>query len=917
MAETRCPICIRFDDNWGRHVVPTVTALANGRRLVECKRCGRYELGTVLDELDELDEAGALALSWATRNETDQGRTAVVDATSYRQLLSAAPVIDGASAQELHMLSLIAEACGRIGERSRAIDWVAFSARSLQKARAYDYTLAELKKEGYVEVGRDGAGSNHVFRLLRKGWLRVENERPPAPQPAVRAVPAVPGSFEFDVALSFAGEQRHLAHELAGLLKQHDVRVFYDLDHEASLWGKDLGAELTKTYNKGARHVVMFVSHEYARKEWPNHEREAAVARTIKEIGGDYILPVRVDAAEIPGLSATRGYVDAGKGMAHVASLLLVKLGRAPSPVLGAEPERDEPRAGGLEEADVDDGVIEPLTADATYVLRRGCEHLLEHDVVVAFVDGGEDFLVDADPPLARDACREAIDLLEEYDYVRGSPVFGSGRKWLSFSVTTHGFDEYAHHFLDDFEARSRRIVARMVEATRDAGVFTSQIASDLDEKHVLVSLVLQDLIEQGKLKGDRMGDGGWCVYSPAPSLKVEFADSGARSAEQPPREPTPLRKTVRRVREDQARDDPGELVERLRSRLSVPSADLLDFVVEAHLEDGLPVPGTYVRDRRFEDDPAEGDRLLAELVALQLLEISGRLPPDEAYLPKLLGLLAGTVGAAAGGALLTLRDLFRQKHRSEKHPTSFEWQDLGELGYGADDFFLLLRVVHASRLHGSGTWDPEGTSFRFSMPIGAERVGRCEGLDDLLRVLGVKDPLIDEAGNGDGVPAANGEAESVDADEDPADSEAVGDAATGDIQSQGGNTVVKEKPGSEVPAPAPPADRRDLVDASAAASLAYTAGPSEKRSRTKRKGGKVSLIWEGGETESETEERHSGRTFALTIVVVVVAVAVGLVAAAFSSCGDGTKKSGQDSASPADGGVPTEHANDDARNSE
>jgi hypothetical protein len=46
--------------------------------------------------------------------------------------------------------------------------------------------------------------------------------------------------FKYDFALSFAGEQREIAEQLARLLQSESVRVFYDKDAQADLWGQDL-----------------------------------------------------------------------------------------------------------------------------------------------------------------------------------------------------------------------------------------------------------------------------------------------------------------------------------------------------------------------------------------------------------------------------------------------------------------------------------------------------------------------------------------------------------------------------------------------------------------------------------------------------------------------------------------------------
>jgi hypothetical protein len=117
-------------------------------------------------------------------------------------------------------------------------------------------------------------------------------------------------TFQFDVALSFAGEDRVYAGDIAERLRSHDVRVFYDEYEQAMLWGKDLYEHLDYVYQRAARYCVLFASEHYARKVWTNHERKSAQARALDE-SREYILPVRFDDTEIPGLRSTVAYIDA------------------------------------------------------------------------------------------------------------------------------------------------------------------------------------------------------------------------------------------------------------------------------------------------------------------------------------------------------------------------------------------------------------------------------------------------------------------------------------------------------------------------------------------------------------------------------------------------------------------------------
>ena len=115
--------------------------------------------------------------------------------------------------------------------------------------------------------------------------------------------------FEYDVALSFAGEDRLYVEEVAKYLKEKGIKVFYDDYEKTGLWGKDLYVYLDEVYQKKARYCVMFLSCHYAEKLWTNHERKSAQARAFIE-KGEYILPARFDNTEIPGISPTIGYID-------------------------------------------------------------------------------------------------------------------------------------------------------------------------------------------------------------------------------------------------------------------------------------------------------------------------------------------------------------------------------------------------------------------------------------------------------------------------------------------------------------------------------------------------------------------------------------------------------------------------------
>jgi hypothetical protein len=118
-------------------------------------------------------------------------------------------------------------------------------------------------------------------------------------------------SYEYEVALSFAGEDRVFAEAVAKGLRKAEVEVFYDNFYAEELWGEDLSVRLREIYNKSSQFCIMIISQHYVDKMWPSHERQQAIERMIKEKGKAYILPVRLDGfqGEVPGLSELIGYL--------------------------------------------------------------------------------------------------------------------------------------------------------------------------------------------------------------------------------------------------------------------------------------------------------------------------------------------------------------------------------------------------------------------------------------------------------------------------------------------------------------------------------------------------------------------------------------------------------------------------------
>jgi len=136
-------------------------------------------------------------------------------------------------------------------------------------------------------------------------------------------------NYPYDIAISFAGEDRPITSQIAEKLNKLGVRVFYDEYETGTLWGKNLYDHLENIYSEQAKFCLMLISKHYANKSWTNQERKNAQARAFRQ-NEEYILPLRLDDTKIPGLSDTVAYIRfEDYSIEQIVSLLLKKLDAA------------------------------------------------------------------------------------------------------------------------------------------------------------------------------------------------------------------------------------------------------------------------------------------------------------------------------------------------------------------------------------------------------------------------------------------------------------------------------------------------------------------------------------------------------------------------------------------------------------
>ncbi len=134
-------------------------------------------------------------------------------------------------------------------------------------------------------------------------------------------------TYKYDVALSFAGEDRKYVEEVAFFLKKKNIAVFYDYFEEEALWGKNLISYLEEIYTNKSKYCVVFISQYYVQKEWTCYESAAAMVRLLNSNmkQKEYLLPVKFDETKVSGVLSTIGFIDGKKKTPDELGNLIIK----------------------------------------------------------------------------------------------------------------------------------------------------------------------------------------------------------------------------------------------------------------------------------------------------------------------------------------------------------------------------------------------------------------------------------------------------------------------------------------------------------------------------------------------------------------------------------------------------------------
>ncbi len=191
----------------------------------------------------------------------------------------------------------------------------------------YIFNADLLMEEGLIETRQENGIENGQLFITSAGVKKISGKIKREELKKVSShVVSKDGEEKYDVAISFAGEDRNYAEQLANKLSEKQVKVFYDNFEQADLWGKNLYDYLSTVYSEKSKFCIMLLSKHYKNKLWTNLERKSAQARAFRE-NREYILPIRIDDTKIIGIHETVGYVDAkSHSIDDIVEMIMKKL---------------------------------------------------------------------------------------------------------------------------------------------------------------------------------------------------------------------------------------------------------------------------------------------------------------------------------------------------------------------------------------------------------------------------------------------------------------------------------------------------------------------------------------------------------------------------------------------------------------
>lgn len=118
--------------------------------------------------------------------------------------------------------------------------------------------------------------------------------------------------FRYDVAVSYASEERPYVERVVRYLQMDGLKVFFAPDVQESLIGENMLEVFYPVYKRESMFVAAFVSEAYLKKDYTRQEADIALFRS-KEEKRNCLIPIYFGKARLEALNRDINYLSADK----------------------------------------------------------------------------------------------------------------------------------------------------------------------------------------------------------------------------------------------------------------------------------------------------------------------------------------------------------------------------------------------------------------------------------------------------------------------------------------------------------------------------------------------------------------------------------------------------------------------------
>lgn len=255
---------------------------------------------------------------------------------------------------------------------------------------------------------------------------------------------------------------------------------------------------------KEADAVIIVLSHNSVDKPWVKEELNAGIMKRLSK--GTKIIPVVIDDCKVPEALKSTLWEKIERLDEYPESLdriVASVYGQTEKPPIGNAPSYvNSPIAN-----------IPGMAKSDNLVLKLSCEYAIkENDRIL---NPGKVFLENDSPIIPESELSESLEILDREGYIKLSRTIGAGLS--HYQITTHGFEEYAEAYLQNYHELQTRIISLLVNENIASNV---ELVEKLNQSQLVIDHILDLLEKNGHVNLSKMIGGLIRVYNISPSLK-------------------------------------------------------------------------------------------------------------------------------------------------------------------------------------------------------------------------------------------------------------------------------------------------------------------------------------------------------------------------------------------------------------